>query len=287
VVASVFLSLGAPDLALTQVLVEILTVVVAVLVLRRLPLRFLRVPRPRRSAAAVLAVVSGLTVGLATYVLTGRRERSEIADYLLFEAEEATGGTNVVNTVLVDFRGLDTLGEVAVLAVAGLGLLALLSAPRDQDPPAPTAIDTLADGAGTIFRIASRVLGPVVVLLSLWLLLRGHDEPGGGFIAALVAGAGVAITQLPRGPEAGPRLSARPLIASGLALAATTGLLGFLDGSYLRPLTGELPVLGLKVTSSLVFDVGVFLVVVGLVVAALDRLARGQVPATVGEGERP
>jgi multicomponent Na+:H+ antiporter subunit A len=287
VVASIFLSLGAPDLALTQVLVEILTVVVAVLVLRRLPLRFLRVPRPRRSAAAVLAVVSGLVVGLATYVVTGRRERSEIADYLLVEAEAATGGTNVVNTVLVDFRGLDTLGEVAVLAVAGLGLLALLSAPRDQDPSQPTAIDTLADGAGAIFRIASRVLGPVVVLLSLWLLLRGHDEPGGGFIAALVAGAGVAIIQLPRGPEAGPRLSARPLIASGLALAATTGLLGFLDGSYLRPLTGELPVLGLKVTSSLVFDVGVFLVVVGLVVAALDRLARGQVPVTVGEGERP
>ena len=286
VVASFFLSLGAPDLALTQVLVEILTVVVAVLVLRRLPLRFRRVPRPQRSAAAVLAVASGLTVGTATYLLTGRRERSEVADYLLVEAEEATGGTNVVNTVLVDFRGLDTLGEVAVLAVAGLGLLVLLAAPRERDPAPAGPIDPLADGASVVFRIAGRVLGPVVVLLSLWLLLRGHDEPGGGFIAALVAGAGVAITQLPRGPEAGPRLPARPLIAAGLSLAAVTGVLGFLDGSYLRPLTGELPVLGLKLTSSLVFDVGVFLVVVGLVVAALDRLARGQVPLTAGDGDR-
>ncbi|HSK27825.1 MAG TPA: hydrogen gas-evolving membrane-bound hydrogenase subunit E [Jiangellales bacterium] len=280
VVAATFLSLGAPDLALTQVLVEILTVVVAVLVLRRLPARFRSVPRPRQAAAATLALAAGVVVGAGTYLLTGRRERSEVADYLLREAEEATGGTNVVNTVLVDFRGLDTLGEVAVLAVAALGLLVLLAGDRQPAPGPVPPIDAVANSADVVFRIASRVLGPLVLVLAAWLLLRGHNEPGGGFIAALVAGAGVAVTQLPRGPSAGPRLPSRPLVAGGLAIAALTGLLGFAESAYLRPLKAEPSLLGvdLKLTSSLVFDVGVFLVVVGLVVAALDRLARGQVP---------
>jgi multicomponent Na+:H+ antiporter subunit A len=279
VVALWFLLLGAPDLALTQLLVEILTVVVAVLVIRRLPERFRTVPRASRLGAAALALTAGAGIAVTTLLLTGQRQRSSVADYLLARAEEDTGGTNVVNTVLVDYRGLDTLGEIAVVGVAALGLLAVLSATRRG--PSLTSTREEPDGAWVVFRLVSRGVGPVVIVLAVLLLLRGHNQPGGGFIAALVASAGLAIAQLPRGPEAGPRLRAVPLVAVGLVVAVLTGLLGLLDGSFLRPLGTTLQLAGLdvKLTTSLIFDVGVFLVVVGLTVAALDRLARGTVPA--------
>ena len=287
VVALWFLLVGAPDLALTQLLVEILTVVVAVLVLRRLPARFRAVDRRHRAAAGSVALALGLGVGATTYALTGRRERSAVADHLLSEAESSTGGTNVVNTVLVDFRGLDTLGEVTVVAVAAIGLVALLSAGRTDGRSAARADAAGRAGDAVVFGWVSKVLAPVVAGLSAFLLLRGHDQPGGGFIAALVVGAGLAIWQLPRGSAARPPLPVVPVVGLGLILVTTSGLLGYADGAYLRPLHGEVEVgtLSVKLTTSLVFDVGVLVLVVGLVVAALDRLARGALP--VGSGGDP
>jgi multicomponent Na+:H+ antiporter subunit A len=276
VVAGWFLLAGAPDLALTQLLVEILTVVVAVLVLRRLPGAFRAGRRLRTGGAATLAVVSGGVAGLATWSLTGRRERSPAGDFLLEQSEPLAGGTNVVNTVLVDFRGLDTWGELTVLAVAVIGLLSLLR--RSTDTRAATTGAGPAEAAdnAVVLRVTRTALVPVILLISLYLLLRGHDDPGGGFIAALVGGAGVALDQLPRGRPAVPRwLRPDRLIAVGVLVAGAAGLLGYLDGAFLRPLKTELPALG-AVSSSLVFDVGVYLAVLGLVVAALDRLAVGR-----------
>jgi multicomponent Na+:H+ antiporter subunit A len=279
VVAGWFLLAGAPDLALTQLLVEILTVVVAVLVLRRLPRVFRPAGRLRQGGALALAGGVGLVAGLGTFALTGRRERSPAADYFLNEAEPQTGGTNVVNTVLVDFRGLDTWGEVVVLAVAALGLLALLR--RDAVGPRTTAAGPTApvddpETNAVVLRVTQRLLAPVVIAFSAYLLWRGHNDPGGGFIAALVGGAGVALSQLPRQAPRIPRLlRPEPLVSAGILLAGATGLVGFLDGAFLRPLKTELPVVG-SLTSSLVFDIGIYLAVVGLVVAAVDRLAVGR-----------
>ena len=275
VVAGWFLLAGAPDLALTQLLVEILTVVVAVLVLRRLPGAFRAGSRLRSGGAAGLAAVSGVVAGLATWTLTGRRERSPAGDFLLEQSEPLVGGTNVVNTVLVDFRGLDTWGEVTVLAVAAIGLLSLLrrEAARDAD-----VVRGPVDGAdnAVVLQVTRRVLLPVLLLFSGYLLLRGHDDPGGGFIAALVGGAGVALDQLPRQRPSVPGwLRPERLISVGVLVAGGAGLFGYLDGAFLRPLKTELPVVG-SVTSSLVFDVGVYLAVLGLVVAALDRLGAGR-----------
>lgn len=298
VVAAWFVRAGAPDLALTQVLVEILTVVVAVLVLRRLPRRFDRGSRGRSAGAAVLAVVAGLAAGAATLVMTGRREISTAGQTLLDQGPDLSGGTNVVNTVLVDFRGLDTLGEAIVLAVAALGLLALLRV--DRTPPAPdpaeaddvvlrrTAMDRTGSGSlgnATVLIVTARFMGPLVVALSLWLLLRGHYEPGGGFIAALVGGAGVALYQLPHDVPVRSRLQAVPLVAAGLVVSVASGLLGLLDGSFLRPLRSSVEIgeLYVGLTTSLVFDVGVYLCVLGLVVAAVDRLGRGR-PAARADG---
>ncbi|NED95808.1 DUF4040 domain-containing protein [Phytoactinopolyspora alkaliphila] len=280
-----FLIAGAPDLAITQLLVEILTVVVAVLVLRRLPPVFRQVRRSRTLATAAIAVASGLVAGAATFLLTGRRERSPAAGYLMSEAEEDSGGRNVVNTVLVDFRGLDTLGEVTVLAIAGLGLIALLrgtrtpeTAGRDDSSLPPSD----REGNMVIFQVASRLLLPGIAAVSAYLLLRGHYMPGGGFIAALVAGVAVAVVQLPHGLDRPPRLQAIPLIQSGLALAVLVGALGLLEGSFLRPMRGYLSIgaADLSLSSSLVFDLGIFLVVLGMTVAAIERLSRGVAEAS-------
>ncbi len=283
-----FILLGAPDLALTQVLVEILTVIVAVLVLRRLPRAFAASGRARTVAAAVVAGFAGVAAFVGTLALTGRREPSPAGDFLLAEGPELSGGSNVVNTILVDFRGLDTLGEATVLAVAALGLLALLRSNRPPASPSVTAepTDPLARGSAelrignaTVFRITARLLFGAVLALSLYLLLRGHNDPGGGFIAALVGGVAVALRQLPHPEGIRTRIRAVPLLAAGLLVSVCSGLLGYLDGSFLRPLRDKLVVGGveLSLTTSLIFDVGVYLCVLGLVVAAVDRLNRGRV----------
>jgi len=296
-----FLIAGGVDLALTQTLVEVLTVVVAVLVLRRLPRRFAPTTRRRGVPAAALAVGAGLAAGLATLALTGRRDPSPASEFLLTEGEALTGGTNVVNTVLVDFRGLDTFGEILVLAVAAIGLLALLRRDAPDDATAgneragdaghvaPDAVADSSAGDRTIFAVTSRLLVPVIVVISLLLLWRGHTEPGGGFIAALVGGLGVALVQIPRGAGERSRLRAVPLLSTGIVVAVGAGLLGLLSDSFLQPLKGDLVIgpFSQSLTTSLLFDVGVYLVVVGLVVAAVDRLANGRVVAAAEATQVP
>ncbi len=122
--------IGAPDLAITQVLVETLTVALVVLVFRRLPRRSAPSGATRRRIAASVAIVVGSMAAAGTYLLTGRRSLSDAGAYYLAAAEPETGGRNVVNTILVDFRALDTLGEIAVLALAALGAVGLVASVR-------------------------------------------------------------------------------------------------------------------------------------------------------------
>lgn len=275
-----FLALGAADVAMTQLLVEILTVCVMVLVLRRLPARFRVEPRRRRVPAGIVAVGAGIATTLGVWALTGRREMSRAAEYLLREGEAATGGANIVNTILVDFRALDTMGELTVLGVAGIAMAALLHSRRPTVTPSARLDEStpLADAEdNSVFvRSVTRLLGPVTVLLSVILLLRGHQEPGGGFIAALVGGAGVALLYLaaPSDAAARVRLPYLVLIGSGVAVGAGTGFLGYTRGSFLASLHTE--VLGVPVTSALVFDIGVYLAVIGVVLAAFNLLGRRQ-----------
>ncbi|MBD8507210.1 DUF4040 family protein [Hoyosella sp. G463] len=290
VVALLFFVLGAPDVGLTQLLVEVLTVVVAVLILRRLPRAFHRVSKSRTAITAVIAVIAGSTAALATYVLTGRREISAAGDYFLREAENETGGTNVVNTILVDFRALDTLGELTVLGVAGLVIIAVLDSSGllrgERDEQAASLRDTpigSAVGNTILARTVGRWLGPVLVILSLYLLLRGHYLPGGGFIAALIGGAGFALAYLSasRASRAPIKLPYVGFISSGIALATLTGVLGFLDGSFLKPLHFDIPLPGdgyYHFTTALVFDVGVYLAVVGVILVALNKLGVEEEP---------
>ncbi|WP_114906487.1 hydrogen gas-evolving membrane-bound hydrogenase subunit E [Ornithinimicrobium murale] len=280
-IAGWFLLLGGVDLALTQMLVEILTVAVAVLVLRRLPDRFSPVRAVRRWSALVLAAALGLAAGSATMFLTGRPQASPAAQWYIDETQNAAGGTNLVNSILVDFRGLDTFGEMTVLAVAAVGLLALL---RGEAPADEMARTLDLPGDRTVLNTARTILVPLIAAVALWLLWRGHYEPGGGFVSALVAALAVVIARLPRSADAPSRLRPAGLLAVGLIVAVAAGALGLIQGSFLNPITGsiEMGTFYQGVTTSLIFDLGVFFAVLGLVVAALDRFTRGAVPQAGG-----
>lgn len=276
---------GAPDVAMTLLLVEVLTTVVAVLVLRGRGVRLRRPARWRRVPAAVAAVAAGLSLGAATYVLTGRRAPSPVGGYLLDTAEAATGGTNVVNTILVDFRGMDTFGEAVVVGAAALGLLVLIrrgEAGADASPRQRVATDGPADTI--VMRVASRVLAPLMLLMSLFLLWRGHDEPGGGFISSLVGGVAIVFLRLAhRGDAWALRLRPEPLVGSGLLLSLLTGIAVYPLGlPFLTPV--YLP--GGVLLSSFVFDLGIYLMVVGLIVAATDRIGgRARTGSVLGSSE--
>src|SRR5690625_122073 len=232
--------LGAADVALTQLLVEILTVVVMVLVLRRLPARFRPASTRRRLGAGGLALAAGLATTAGVLILTGRRPMSPAGQYYVTEGENLTGGQNVVNTILVDFRALDTLGELTVLGVAGVAVAAILSVrrPRPVQRPEPP----LRHGGGltdavhnTVFlRTLQRGVGPAVLVLSVLFLFRGHQLPGGGFIAALIGGAGLALAYLSAPRDRTIRMSAMALIGSGVIVGAGIGLVGLADRKSTR-----------------------------------------------------
>lgn len=280
-----FFVLGAVDVALTQLLVEILTVCVMVLLLQRLPARFSREGTLRRIPAVLVALSAGLSTALGVWALTGRRAPSEAASYYLSEGEATTGGANIVNTILVDFRALDTLGELTVLGVAGVAMAALLrsrqTSPRRRSTFAHGSPLADATDNAVFVRTVTRILGPLIVIGSLLLLLRGHQEPGGGFIAALIGGAGFALLYLAAPSDSAARIQwpYLVLIGAGVTVGVGTGLLGYADGSFLQPLHAE--VLGLKLTTALIFDVGVYLAVIGVVLASFNLLGRrdGSSPA--------
>ena len=131
-VAFAFAVFGAPDLVLTQLLIETLTIVLVVFVFRRLPRTFHSTTQRRRAAGIALGLALGVGAAFMTYALAGRRGLSEPGAYYLEAAPAEAGGNNVVNTILVDFRALDTLGEITVLAVAAIGVFALVRSVRSS-----------------------------------------------------------------------------------------------------------------------------------------------------------
>lgn len=308
-VTSWFLLAGAPDVALTLLLVETLTAVVAMLVLRVLPARFRAMPPRRAIPAALVALAAGVVTTAGTLAFTGHRERSGYGTYFLDRAEAETGGTNVVNTILVDFRALDTLGEATVLGIVAVGLILLLQsttgapAPQELSGPEARVPEPAGHGPGPrradrpgpgrfsnslLFQLTNRVLAPAMLLLSVYLFLRGHSAPGGGFIAALVAGGAIAYGWIAEGTPGGSvpvlrALRAGPLVGAGIMVCALDGLAATALGDpFLTPL--HISVAGLTLNSSMVFDLGVYLIVLGLVTSTVARLGATPQP---DESERP
>ncbi len=275
---------GAPDLALTQFAIETLATVLFVLVLRFLPRQF----ESGRAAVGVPVrlLVSGV-VGVSVFVLAlvaaGSRsdvEQASISDEMLARSVPDGKGSNVVNVILVDFRGLDTMGEVTVLVVAALGAVALARAAR---PTAMAPTQPTPSGAGTgfarlpIVEASASVLFPSIVLLSLYFLFAGHNQPGGGFVGGLTAGAAISLRYIAGGVSAvrrSFRLKPWTILGSGMALAVGIALLPLLMNDALlqhRSFEREFALFGkVKATTALPFDVGVYLVVIGLVLMAFE-----------------
>ncbi|MFI2366055.1 Na+/H+ antiporter subunit A [Promicromonospora sp. NPDC019610] len=314
--AALFLLHGAPDLALTQVLCETLTLVVMVLVLRRLPPYFSDRPlAASRWVRLAIGVVTGLVVMAFVAAAPLVRVHTPVSVDFPVEAETFGGGHNIVNVTLVDIRAWDTVGEISVLLVAATGVASLVflrqrsgDVLRLDRAANPQAVQP-ADSAGAqparrgrwllagptldpvqrsmLFEVLTRVIFHPMMLFALFLLFSGHNAPGGGFAAGLVAGLALTVRYLAGGRfELGEAAPVHPglVLGTGLFLSAGVGLVALLAGQEALESTIvdlHLPVLGdVHLVTSLFFDVGVFLVVIGLVIdilrtfgAELDRQA--------------
>ena len=290
-----FVWLSAPDLALTQLMVEVVTTVLLLLGLRWLPKRIpfkwtlagARAALPRRAGDLTIAAGAGTGRAARAYaVMTRPLPEHAVSRFFLERALPEGGGTNVVNVILVDFRGFDTLGEITVLGVAAITVYSLLRrfrpARESVAPPPQQAAQTASERAEDLLAPAlmMRLMFPALVVLAAHLLLRGHNLPGGGFVAGLAFAAAVILLYMAGGTRwAEARLGMQPLpwVGAGLLLAAGTGAAALAFGhpfltSHTRHV--ELPLLGsLALPSALAFDLGVFTLVVGATGMVLIALA--------------
>ena len=298
-----FLWLSAPDLALTQLMVETVTTILILLGLRWLPPRLDRddmkpaaswLTWSRRSRDMLLAVGGGLAIALLSYAVLVRPMPESIAGFFLEKALPEGGGTNVVNVLLVDFRGFDTLGEITVICVVALTVYALLRRFRPATESitiaiqAPSTLDAATrqtpeqqanSGYLLVPGIYMRLLLPFMTITAVYFFLRGHNLPGGGFVAGLIFSVAIIVQYMLAGTHwVETHLHLRPhrWLSYGLIIACTTGLGAWILGyPFLTSHTAHLtlPVIGeLHVPSAFMFDLGVFVTVVGCTMLILVAL---------------
>ncbi|RSF00005.1 monovalent cation/H+ antiporter subunit A [Achromobacter aegrifaciens] len=301
-----FVWFSAPDLALTQLSVEGVTLVLLLLGLRWLPRRIaqdedeslkatLRA-RGRRLRDLLLAGAAGTGMAALAYAVLVRPQGDTISSYFVDRALPDGGGTNVVNVILVDFRGFDTFGEITVLGIVALTVYALLrrfrpaaesaDLPRqqiDQDggvPAAPDIKSLVPTGSMMVPTVLVRLLLPTAALISVYFLLRGHNEPGGGFVGGLIFATAVILQYMVGGVywvESRSRLNPQNWIGIGLLFAGTAAVSAWLAYKpFLAALAWDvaLPLIGhVHLSSVLLFDLGVYMLVVGSTVLVLVALA--------------
>jgi multicomponent K+:H+ antiporter subunit A len=283
VVSVAFVRFAAPDLALTQLSVEMVTIILLMLVLYFLPQQTPVESSPLRKGRDVLlsAAAGGSVALLAWGVLT--RPYQTIGDYFMQQSLPGGGGANVVNVILVDFRGFDTLGEVTVLGIAAIGILMMLSGLRLKMPTADSeGRPWAAERYPMILAVISRPLLPLALVVAIYLMLRGHNMPGGGFIAGLVTAIALILQYVASGiawTRARMNIDYLKLTAAGVLLAALSGAGSWLFGypfltssfgHFTLPLVGEF-----ELATAMLFDLGVYLAVIGstlLVLATLGKL---------------
>jgi len=309
-----FVWFSAPDLALTQLVVEVVTTVLILLGLRWLPRRIeevsplpstLRKARIRRLRDFLLSTVVGGGMALLSYAMLTRQTPNDISSFYLSRALPEGGGSNVVNVMLVDFRGFDTLGEITVLGAVALTVYALLrrfrpskesmQLPVQQRQLAPDVATDLINprqasdtalGFMMVPAVLVRLLLPIALVVSFYLFMRGHNQPGGGFVAGLVMSVAFILQYMVAGTQwVEAQMSLRPMrwMGFGLFSATLTGL-GALFAGYpfltTHTLHFSLPVLGdIHIASALFFDVGVYAMVVGSTLLMLTALGHQSVRA--------
>ncbi|OWV31353.1 monovalent cation/H+ antiporter subunit A [Halomonas campaniensis] len=290
-VALTFARFSAPDLALTQLSVEVVTMILLMLALFFLPQKTPRESSPLRNVRdMLLAGTLGLVIASLNYAVM-TRETLSISSFFVENSKPGGGGYNVVNVILVDFRGFDTLGEITVLAIAGLAIFKLLNRLRLFMPH--------SDGEGRVWSpdrypavltSISMTLLPLALLVSAFIFLRGHNQPGGGFIAGLITAVALILLYMARGVAwAQERLDFpfQPVAVIGVAIATLTGLGSWLFGHpFLTSAFGyfTLPLIGtFELATALLFDLGVYLAVVGatlMILANLGKVTTAHRPVT-------
>ena len=288
-----FVSLSAPDLALTQLSVEVVSTVLLLMGLALLPQHSPRESSAlRRTRDGVLALAGGAGVAWVAWVLLTRNHDS-ISWYFLEKSLPVGGGTNVVNVILVDFRGYDTFGEITVLGIAAIGVLALMDGMRTRRPLTDTqGLAWTFSAQPLMLRVAASVVLPLALVITLYIFMRGHNLPGGGFIAGLITAVALVLQFMALGQARaemmlhaqGGRRFVR-WVGAGLSIAGLTGAGAFVLGRpFLTsahghphvPLLGELPL-----ASAALFDLGVYLTVVGatlLTISVLGSVSREGTP---------
>lgn len=307
---------GAPDLALTQALVETITVVVFVLVLRRLPVKIAQHNKPeQRTRRLIIGVLVGLVMGTIGLIALGARQAPSIAAELPRLAYEEGHGRNIVNVMLVDIRAWDTMGELSVLVVVATGIASLLFVsgrakalprlrgsrnqrraehrrnviddPQTTEHPESThrqswllgGLKVSSENRSVLLEVLVRLLFHPAIVVSVFLLFVGHNAPGGGFAGGLLAGLALVFRYLAGGRyelgEAAP-IDPGKVLGVGVLLAVGTAIGSlFFGGEILQSayLEADVPVLGhLSIGTSSIFDVGVYLVVIGLTLDILRSL---------------
>lgn len=279
-----FVALSAPDLALTQLSVEVVSTVLLLMGLALLPQTSPRESSPlRRTRDALLALAGGGGIAWLTWIVL-TRDHDSIAWYFLENSLAQGGGTNAVNVILVDFRGYDTFGEITVLGIAAVGVLALLDGWRVRRATTdPQGRPWSFEREPLMLRVAARLVLPLALVASVHIFWRGHNLPGGGFIAGLVTGIALVLQYMASGQgraeallHAGGGQRYTRWVGTGLAIAGLTGLGAFAFGRpFLTsahghpsvPLLGELPL-----ASAALFDLGVYITVVGATMLMLSAL---------------
>ncbi len=281
-----FAYLSAPDLALTQISVETVTIMLLLLALHFMPKSTPKEsPMGLKIRDGVIALGAGGGVAALAYAFM-MRDIETISGFHLANSYEGGGGTNVVNVILVDFRGYDTFGEIIVLGIAGLVIFALMHALLDG--PAARRLknvdysqDRSRDRHPLMMVVVTRILMPIAIVVGLYIFLRGHNEPGGGFVAGLVVAIALLMQYMASGfawTQERKRIEYHTMIGLGVVIAGLTGVGSWLAGKPF--LTSDFtyvhfpPIEEFELATAMLFDLGVFLTVLGAVMLMLYSLSR-------------
>ncbi len=283
VVTMIFVGLSAPDLALTQITVDVVTTVLLLMSLSLLPqLTPYESSRSRRWRDAIIAIGGGFAVGWIAWLIMTRDHHS-ISWFFLQQSIPLGGGTNVVNVILVDFRGFDTFGEITVLGIAAIGTLCMMDGMRAHGTTITQGLTYRFNPSPLMLRMTASWILPLALVVSVYIFLRGHNLPGGGFIAGLVTSMALVIQYIALGQDRTEQMlkakSGRLYeiwIGTGLIIAGLSGMGAwfwgrpFLTSAHIYvspPLLGEM-----HLASAALFDLGVYITVVGATMLLISVL---------------
>ena len=283
VVTMIFITLSAPDLALTQITVDVVTTVLLLMSLSLLPqLTPYESSQTRRWRDAVIAIGGGIGIGWITWLIM-TRDHNSISWFFVQQSLPLGGGSNIVNVILVDFRGFDTFGEIAVLGIAAIGALCMMDGMRAHGTTITQGLSYRFNPSPLMFRMTASWVLPIALVVSLYIFLRGHNYPGGGFIAGLITSMALVIQYIAIGQDQAEKMlraqSGRLYeiwIGLGLIIAGLSGLASwfwarpFLTSAHVYVESGLFGKFHLA--SAAGFDLGVYVTVVGAAMLLISVL---------------